>query len=181
MKKILFLITFIILNSCNKNHTEQNQNNNDSIQVEQQNEIEISNIIFNKTVKFQKITVGTDKYGNSIYDYSGFTPYEGKFNKDKNEFLESEYTSGIIIPQKFELSNNKMILFRKKYDPYRNLKNDKKYNFELILRNYGIIAIDKSIKKGYCGMIIFNTTDYEIYDTYYPSIKEDFKNLNNMN
>lgn len=143
-------------------------------------------ILFAKKIKFQQIFTEKDEFGNQSFAVYLDTPYEGKFNKD-GKFQELSYNTNEIISQNFEFKPYALVLHRKIFGirESRNSppKDDRIYNFEMYLRNYGILLIDKSVQPTkfgkYCGMLIYNTTDYEIYNTYRDEIKNDFKQLNN--
>lgn len=193
---LLIIISYITL-SCNKNKQNEKIMTNDSIQndsqiVEEHTDSEnatiiseseqIEDVIFAKRIKFLPISISNDEFGNAQYNVYVYTPYDGKFDKETNEFIELDYQTNEKIPQKFEYQNNILTLHRKKFDSYRVLKNEPVYNFNLYIRTYGVLAIDKNITSSksekFCGFLIYNDYNFEVYKNYEEMIEEDFRELN---
>lgn len=193
---LLVIISYLTL-SCNKNKQNEKIMTKDSIQndsqiVEEHTDSEkatiiseseqIEDVIFAKRIKFLPISISNDEFGNAEYNVYVYTPYDGKFDKETNEFIELDYQTNEKIPQKFEYQNNILTLHRKKFDSYRVLQNEPVYNFNLYIRTYGVLAIDKNItssKSGkFCGFLIYNDYNFEVYKNYEEMIEEDFRELN---
>lgn len=193
---LLVIISYLTL-SCNKNKQNEKIMTKDSIQndsqiVEEHTDSEnatiiseseqIEDVIFAKRIKFLPISVGNDEFGNIEYKVYVYTPHDGKFDKETNEFIELDYQTNEKILQKFEYQNNILTLHRKKFDSYRVLQNEPVYNFNLYIRTYGVLAIDKNItstKSGkFCGFLIYNDYNFEVYKNYEEMIEEDFREIN---
>ena len=193
---LLVIISYLTL-SCNKNKQNEKIMTKDSIQndsqiVEEHTDSEnatiiseseqIEDVILVKRIKFPPISVGNDEFGNIEYKVYVYTPHDGKFDKETNEFIELDYQTNEKILQKFEYKNNILTLHRKKFDSYRVLQNEPVYNFNLYIRTYGVLAIDKNItstKSGkFCGFLIYNDYNFEVYKNYEEMIEEDFREIN---
>lgn len=181
IKNLFILLLIFTLFSCRKNDSAVTENAEkvDSTSLKEIQEKQLKEILFAKKIKFERIYISKDEFDNDYY-YSGFIK-DGKFDDTKGIFTEID-EGNVKINQEFNYNSGILVLDRIEASGYE-LQKDKTYNFELYLRDYGILAIDKSVKatKGetYCGMLIYNTLDYEIYNTYDETIKNDFKQLNN--
>lgn len=185
INNLLILLSIFTLFSCQKKESTVTENieNVDSTSLKEIQENQVKEILFAKKIAFERIYITKDEFDNNHY-YSGFKQ-DGKFDEEKGVFTEIHYQTNQKIPQKFNLNSDILVLDRMELVNRDELQKDRTYNFEIYLRDYGLLAIDKSVKatrgESYCGMLIYNTTDYETYlsDSYVEAIKNDFKQLNN--
>ena len=191
IKNVLILLSILALFSCHKkdnieeNTETENVEKVDSVSAKEIQENQVKEILFAKKIEFEYIYISKDEFDNTSYQSSSFSLRDGKFDESKGIFTEKYHQANQKIPQKFVFTSGILTLDRVKLVNRDELQKDRTYNFEIYLRDYGILAIDKSVKatKGetYCGMLIYNTIDFEIYssDSYVEAIKNDFKQLNN--
>lgn len=185
INNLLILLLIFTLFSCQKNDTTMTENVEkvDSTSLKDIQEKQVQEILFAKKIVFEGIYISKDEFDDNHY-HSEFRR-DGKFDEPKGIFTEIHYQTNQKIPQKFNLNSNILVLDRMELVNRDELQKDRTYNFEIYLRDYGLLLIDKSVKatRGgfYCGMLIYNTTDYETYlsDSYVEAIKNDFKQLNN--
>lgn len=191
INRILILLSIFALISCHKkenieteNVEKENVEKVDSVSAKEIQENQVKEILFSNKIKFERIYISKDAFDNDYYRLGLDFTRDGKFDESKGIFTEIEIpeNGNVKINQKFNFNSGILTLDRMKSYGYE-LEKDQTYNFELYLRDYGVLAIDKSIKAKidgkYCGMLIYNTVDYEIYNTYDEVIKNDFKQLNN--
>ena len=213
MKKLFLLnVIFFTIISCNKNNENENENLNvnqekinENVKSERNKVIEnisddemIHNIIFQKKIKFLRIYISQDEFGNIYYglnesgeeadkNQKDYYFKEGKF-QNNNEFLE-KFTYGRMATQNYsiDIKNKNLILKTKVFNFDNELIEGKTLYMKLFLTSYGIICIDIDVKPfndsnsgNYCGLFIADNLDDEIISSYPDYVKQEFYNLNNQ-